>query len=178
MAPFACQIIPRAGRDDPARRSCGDVSPCFLRAVGAKGRTGLGWGGRHHSESDEYCTGRRGRRPRGSRCDGVSPSGLGDGARGKVGRIVPMRSGVGLWGGRGMRWEFREDAKLSTQDACAPWRTRPCWGGRHHSESDGYCTGRGRTGLLGGCIFPPAPEGRRKVAGGGARNEREPPVSE
>ena len=36
----------------------------------------------------------------------------------------------------GARWEFREDAELSTQDACAPWRTQrknapeeaPSWG--------------------------------------------------
>ena len=53
------------------------------REVGARGRTRLGWGGRHHSESDSSCAGRRDRRPSGSRCDGVSPSGLGVGARGR-----------------------------------------------------------------------------------------------
>ncbi len=60
------------------------------------------------------------------------------------------------WGGckgadGGARWEFREDAKLSTRDACAPWRTGLGWGGRHHSESDEYCTGSGRTGAVAAC---------------------------
>ena len=45
----------------------------------------------------------------------------------------------------GARWEFREDAKLGTQDACASWRTRLGGGGRHHSESDEYCTVSWRT---------------------------------
>ncbi len=79
------------------------------------------------------------RRPSGSRCDGVSPSGLGVG--GKVGRIVPMRSGVEPGGRTG--YEMGVPRGRETQHAGSRSRgTGACalHGGRHHSESDEYGT--------------------------------------
>ena len=70
-----------AGADGEGRAHCPNA-----QRGGAGGRTKLGWGERHHSESDEYCTGAGDRRPRGSRCDGVSPSGFGGDLTGRVAR--------------------------------------------------------------------------------------------
>ncbi len=142
------------------RPACGKERPCTegwlrpfsrpSRAGGARGRTGPCWGGRHHSESDEYCTVRRRTEAEGFKVDGVSPSGLGMGARGKVGRIVPMRSGVEPGGGRGMRWEFRE-TRNSARKMRALHGGRGWVSERHHSESDEYCTGAGGRRPRGGC---------------------------
>ena len=85
---------------------------------------------------------------------------------GKVGRIVPMRSGVEPGSGWGMRWEFRETRNSAR-------KMRALHGGRSRVGADASIhpvpAGAARR-------TPPAPEGRRKVAGGAARlGEREPP---
>ncbi len=111
---------------------------------GARGRTGLVWGGRHHSESDEYCTARGRTMRAGAKPRSECPRSSRDGER-KVGRIVPMRSGVGPGG-----------------------RTGVFWGGRHHSESDEYCTARGRTMRAGAKPRSECPRSSRGWAGGNA----------